>query len=718
MRLPAAFAFALAAIISHAVAFVPVHTVSAAPVGFRQLTSIHPCAVTRGTESEVKLRSNFTLDGAYAVYFDEPGITMTLAETKPIAAALERRGSSGTPFRFKVKVPADQTPRIYEVRVATPEAVSSVTSLLVSDYPVAVETEKENGDAAKAQTVAVPSAVCGVCDPAEDVDCFRFAGKRGQIISMQVYAQRITAPIHDMVGPSQTYHMDPILTLYSPSGQIVGMNDNAFGGDSLLTVDLPHDGEYVMAVRDTRYLGNPRYSYCVEIAEGTPAVAVFPPVVSAGKATDVDVLTVGGRKIGAAKLAAGKTEGLERKRFALGNGQNKAAETNPVEYAVSTLPQLLHDRPTTLDKPRDLALPVGVSGRLAKPGDAHCFAFTAEKDAWYTVAVDSRRYRMPVDAFFEVYAPDGKKLTEADDGPMSSDAKLTFQTKAPGKYKLLVRDLHGRGGPEFVYHLRAERAEPDFEFSGKYYYAFMAPGTRAIWFAAITRTNGFDGPIELKVEGLPAGVTQTPITVPPGMNHGGIILSAAPDAKIGASLVKITGRAKIRDSAGKEREIVREGVINCELQNGGGGQGAWPVRTSIVGVVKSLDLSKVEASPAEITLAPGEKADLTVKIERNPSYDGPVTIDFTWGYFTSKLGEQLPPGVTVGKGSTARLSGKTLEGKITLEAASGALPVERLPIAVMAGVSISFSIDTKYASNPVYLTVKPDTKKSVPVAKK
>jgi hypothetical protein len=282
----------------------------------------------------------------------------------------------------------------------------------------------------------------------------------------------------------------------------------------------------------------------------------------------------------------------------------------------------------------------------------------------------------------------------------------------------LVRDLHGRGGPEFVYHLRVERAEPDFEFSGKYYYAFMAPGTRAMWFASITRINGFDGPIELVVEGLPAGITQTPITVPAGMNHGGIILSADDDAKIGAALVRITGRAKIRDSAGKEREIVRDGIINCELQNGGGGQGAWPVRTSIVGVVKPLDLLKVEASPGEVTLAPGGKADITVKIERSKSYDGPVTVDFTWGYFTSKLGEQLPPGVTVGKGSTNRLSGKTLEGKITLEAASGALPVEKLPIAVMAGVSISFSIDTKYASNPVYLTVKSDPKKSIPVAKK
>ena len=40
-----------------------------------------------------------------------------------------------------------------------------------------------------------------------------------------------------------------------------------------------------------------------------------------------------------------------------------------------------------------------------------------------------------------------------------------------------------------------------------------------------------------------------------------------------------------------------------------------------------------------------------------------------------------------------------------LEATASALPVERLPIAAIASVSISFSINTLYASNPLYLTI-------------
>ncbi len=63
--------------------------------------------------------------------------------------------------------------------------------------------------------------------------------------------------------------------------------------------------------------------------------------------------------------------------------------------------------------------------------------------------------------------------------------------------------------------------------------------------------------------------------------------------------------------------------------------------------------------------------------------------------------------------SKARLTGNVTEGKIILEAATGKNappPVKRLPLAVLARVSITFSITTNYASNPIYLTILPDDK--------
>ena len=95
-----------------------------------------------------------------------------------------------------------------------------------------------------------------------------------------------------------------------------------------------------------------------------------------------------------------------------------------------------------------------------------------------------------------------------------------------------------------------------------------------------------------------------------------------------------------------------------------------------------------------------------MRIERAEGFTDPVTLATEFDYFNNKFGEQLPPGVKISSQSKLRLTGKTLTGKIVLEADDKAAPIDRLPIAALARVSVTFSITTNYASNPVYLTVK------------
>lgn len=679
-----------------------------AAVGFRQLTSVYPVAVQRGTKAKVVVRSNFTLDGTYGVYFDRPGIKMTYAEEKPKEAPLTGRGTAGTPFHFEVEVPAGQESRIYELRVATRQAVSSLSHLLVTDFPVVEEKAGNNGQVETAQTVAVPSAVCGVIDKEEDVDCFRFEGKAGQPMTFQIFAQRVTAAIHDMVAKG-SYHMDAILTLVGPNGQVVGQNDNYVGGDSLLECRLPSDGTYTLQVRDTRYLGNPRYTYCVEISDRPMIRAVFPLAVQQGTVAQAEPLGSGREDVKQVTLTAAANEpaGIKTMRFSTPRG-----ETNPVQVLVSEHPQLVAPRDNlTAKSALALQLPCGVNGRLTELAESHFYSFAAKKDRYYLFEIESNRFGLPLDALVQIYDSVGKKLVEADDLMPTQDAKLYFKAPADGQYIVSVQDLHGRGGEDFIYHLRAEASGPDFEVQGEYYYAMLAPGMHTIWFIKLDRLNDFDGPVEISVEGLPAGVSYTPLSIPGGMNHGALILSAATDARIDASLVHVFGKAELPGPDGQSTSVTHQGLVACELQSQGGSQGRWPIQTQLVGVTEPLDLLKVEAQPSEITLQPGGKAELTVKIERNEEYTAPVGLSMSFTYFNQVLGEQLPPGVTLGKASQTRLTGKALEATFVLEASEKALPVERLPIAAVAGVSISFSIDTRYASNPIFLTV-PAVKKN------
>jgi len=227
-----------------------------------------------------------------------------------------------------------------------------------------------------------------------------------------------------------------------------------------------------------------------------------------------------------------------------------------------------------------------------------------------------------------------------------------------------------------------------------------------IWFARLKRYAGFTGPVEIEVQGLPAGVSATPVTIPGGMNHCAIILSADSNAEIDASLVKVMGRSTVKDSRGDELELVRQGRVFCEQQSSGGSQQRFPISTQIVGITKPLDITNFTASPAQVTLKKGEKVEIDIHLERSESFKDAVTLAMSFDYFASKLGEQLPPGVTMDAKSTSRLTGETLDGKIILAATDKALAVEKLPIAVIARVSITFSITTNYCSNPVLLTVE------------
>lgn len=675
-------------------------------VGFRQVTIVEPVAVQRGTSVEVTLRSNFTLDGTHAVFLDHPGIEMRFAETKSIEAPRRGRTSDGTPFRFHVTVPDDVLPGVYEVRVATEQAVSSVSQLRVTDFPVVREDGKSDNDSAdRAVAIDLPAAVCGRVEEPEDVDHYRFSGKAGQSLTFNLFAQRVTDKIHGMYvgGGGQIYLMDGLLTLSGPNGQVIAQSDNTVGGDPILHATLPQDGEYTLEVRDARYAGSGRYAYCVEISERPYLDGTLPMAVQQGTGTVVTLVGERVEKPGEASISAAVDDepGWRMCRLDL-----DGAEANPVEILISEHPQITggngHHSPTAAQR---MELPVGISGQLSAPDQSHYYSFDAAKGTYYLFEVRSHRLGLPLDSVVEVWSTDGQRLAEADDIPHSKDSKLFWKAPADGSYLVSVRDLHGRGGRRFLYHLRAEPSGPDFELHGEYYYAQLAPGTNMLWFARIDRLNGFDGPVEILVEGLPKGVQCVPATIPRGMSHCALILQCAADAPVGASLVSVSGRASIANSDGTPTEIVRRGVVTCEQQSSGGGQLRWPINTQLVGVTRPLDLLSVTAAPAEITLPPGGSAEIDVTIARNDGFTDPVTLAMSFDYFQQKFGEQLPPGVSVGSASQLRLAGDDLTGKVILEASNEALPVERLPIAVMARVSITFSITTNYASNPLLLTI-------------
>jgi len=696
-------------------------------ISFRQLTRTHPIAVQRGTTAQIQVHSNFTLDGSHSAFFAPAGPQLTYAETKPRSVdwADPEESDLGEAYRFQVTVPRDQLPGVYEYRIATDQAVSSVAHLLVTDHPVVVEKSGDNSTPQTAQPVSVPVAVSGIADDFEDVDCYRIAGKQGQTFVAQIYSQRVTRSIHCMAIEYPKLHlMDAMLTLFGPQGRVIAQNDNFYGGDSFLHCVLPADGDYILQVRDSRYTGDPRYVYCVEITQRPQAFGAFPLAVQRGKQSRVELvmshpesLLTGGSD--AAGLAAQTGSPAPPAAVTLTNAatnplgwtttRSGAPHVQPVQVLVSDHPQLQPPGThTSRDAALALPLPVGISARFQDAAREHFYRFTAHKDRYYRFEVNSQRRGFAVDSVIAIYDAAGKQMAKADDGWFTKDATLDFQAPADGDYVLSVRDLNRRGGPRFAYHLSAAPSGPDFEVHGEYYYGMLAATGHAIWFVKLKRLNGFNGPVEMRVQGLPQGVSFTPVTIPSGMNHCGLIFTAAADAKINAALVRVTGHATVNDGNGKQIALERAAHVTCELRRAGASRFyRSPIRTQLLGVTKPLDVTSVTATPQSVTLAPGGSATITVHIQRNPAYKDQVLLDMAFSFFSTKFGEQLPPGVSLDASSQTKLTGDTLQGTIVLKAAPNAASVTRHPLAVLARVPITYSIMTNYASNPVLLTVAP-----------
>ncbi|MFO0952752.1 MAG: hypothetical protein U0835_16710 [Isosphaeraceae bacterium] len=114
----------------------------------------------------------------------------------------------------------------------------------------------------------------------------------------------------------------------------------------------------------------------------------------------------------------------------------------------------------------------------------------------------------------------------------------------------------------------------------------------------------------------------------------------------------------------------------------------------------------VEASPATISLKPGETATVDVTVTRKAGFEQPVNLAIVLQHLGGVHANPLPAGVVVREaGSKTLLGPKETKGKIILEAKAGADAVENVPVCVMGHVSINFVVKTAYASAPIALSV-------------
>jgi hypothetical protein len=225
-------------------------------------------------------------------------------------------------------------------------------------------------------------------------------------------------------------------------------------------------------------------------------------------------------------------------------------------------------------------------------------------------------------------------------------------------------------------------------------------------FVRAVRKHGFRGPVELHVEGLPAGVTASCETIPPAANDGSVILTAADNAALAASNVTVTGTSRIQTSDGRPLDLAVKAVPQQETYLPGGGRGLWLVDMHTVSVGAPGDIRHIALSAYDVALRPGESKPIDVSIERAKGFDQNITLDVLFQHLGGVFGNTLPAGVTIDAAkSTTLLTGKNSQGRVTLKADRSAKPVSRRQVSLMANISFNFVMKSTYSAAPLWVSV-------------
>ncbi len=622
-----------------------------------KITGVAPAGVRRGESTEV------TITGT--------GLAGNPRLIAPFTSRSDEvKGSNATSWKIKLTVDSGAAVGTYPIRVQTDDGISNPFLLAVGQLPQVVERE-DNSTFEQAQSIPDPPLVVEGQAAGNDVDFFRFRGRKGQRIILDAQCARIGSGI------------DPTIRLTTASARrtYVASADDTPGllTDARLAAVLPEDGDYVVEISDTRYQGAGRPVYRLVIGDVPVAEEIYPLGGRAGETLGIELRggTMNGVRIAAATVHSAFGSDLFRPRITGGMVGETASPARDLDFesmpplVVSTYPEL-REPADPAAAPVKAVAPVVFNGRIEAPGDEDRFALAVTPGSRVRIKVNAYELGSTLDPVLRVEGPGGKAIANADDttiplppkGGMPQSIILpdpTIETTVPsGTTELIVviRDLQQRGGVGFPYRIVAEPLGPDFELAANDSEVSVPKGGTATVGGTIKR-KGYSGPIELGVDNPPAALSVRPGTIPAGQAAGVLTLSASADAHFDVTTLKLMGRG---DGPLGRIERVSERPVVFAMQSNLPTSSMTEYGLVVAPAGPTPVVIETPAGPIEV--AHGFGATVPVKVVRSRGAEGTLA-------FAAPI---LPAGITV-PGDKAEGKAETVNVRIqaAVEAPLGAM---------------------------------------------
>ncbi len=681
--------------------------------GYPRIETVYPGAVTRGKTTEVLLRGRYNLKEANRVLFSGDGVSASIVDwselENPQPAKNKLPVFPPETLRIKVTVAEDAMTGIRPFRVLTKGSLSALAHLLVTEAPGVNESEP-NDSTSEAQTIEVPQTVNGLLDKEVDVDVYKFHAEAGVRMSFIVHSARLQHPVPHL----ERNFADLIMSIRDSDDNELAAADDWNGQDPQLFHTFRQSGTYYLRVREARYhSGKDKWWYALSVLTTPHVTSIFPPVAKAGSRAKLELEGFNLEGVGSYEVDVPVETG-KGFRFQVASPRGKS---NPVRLLITDLMTAAET-----DRQREfteIKIPAGISGRISTESEVDRYRFRARGgDALEFVVQRGNSY---LDPLLEVRDATGTLLAAQDDGvitlgqgargsiafPADKNARIEWTAPVDGEYEVQVRDANYFGSRDHVYHLVARPQEPDFALIVDD--DRMPVGPRESYTSVVTveRQNGFDGPVELFVRGLPEGIVAERSAIPPHLNQGNIVLTGSLDVIPDAKDVEVYGVAEVRLYDGQTKTIQRTAKPFAPMGQAGG-RSFYAAPSITAAAVEGSDII-MDATPRRVTLRPGESATVDIKVTRN-NYDGPIEMNVILWNLTQRLSE-LPEGIIFEeKQSKTSLGPKETEGWVTFRAEADAPPLDDYLMTVLGQITYNRIFMTRVAAF-FRLTIKPDVQR-------
>lgn len=597
-----------------------------------------PTGATIGTETILSLYGN-DLESPTAIIATHPGIK---AEILPDEGQKKDPKAPPSPNpRIRLTVAREVPPGDHGIRLINAWGASNLKVLPLS-WLAESEEKEPNNETTQATPVSWNTQVSGTLSAGTDVDYFSLDLPDKTPLVLYCQASSIQSPA------------EPRLELISPTGKVIATNHHYRGGDALICQKITQAGKYLVRVSEWAYnRGGPDFVYRLYAGSGPWIETIRPLALPAQPSLPVTLTGFGLTPTSQGKGPASETWTLsthphqfqplaylgrpERRQCdetllswnpGLPTGTPQPALTLPVTNLPVAVEKETND---SFETAQEIATPVDLSGGLDKPGDVDLYRFSAKKGETVRIDLLPTLSGTFTQGTLKVLTTDKDRRTvisREDEGPLqypkffqkSLDISTEFTPPADGSYAIRIGSRVSQSvyGPAASYRLRIQPAKPAFLA-----YA-VAPlvqnpgavqinrGAHAVILIYLQRLHGFAGEVAIQVEGLPAGLSADPLTIPGNQSVGQLILKATDQAAETQQPLRIFASA----AAPAPKQPVFPLAMRTVLPNAGIVLPIAGVDPEIMVAVRGTAPFLLKATPDKPALKPGEKTEIKVQLTR------------------------------------------------------------------------------------------------------